>query len=192
MRLVRLPPPSLAAHRGEKRSQRGQSLVELGVTLPVLLLLFSGLLDVGRAYYFQVEASDASRDVARVAAAYSLGPTGQASVPGDAAICDEARADLSNVASVTCQFSTAPPPFATPSTIAPGSAVVIVYPATGSACSKASFCRDPADPPPSPPLRGTVTATVYYNFSLITPAVQQLASGGRILMEDQAQMVSAW
>ena len=181
----------LVRHGFDLRARRGQALTEIGVTLPVLLLLFSGLLDVGRAYYFQVEATDAARDAARVVAAYSVTSAG-VSVPDDTTICAEARADLSNVTSVTCQFSSTPPPFATPSGIGPNSAVVVVYPAAGTGCSKTSFCRDWSSPVPSPPIHGTVTVSVYYDFSLLTPAVQQLASGGRIVMRDQAQMVSAW
>ena len=34
-----------------KKGQRGQSLVEVTLALPVLLLILAGILDVGRAYF---------------------------------------------------------------------------------------------------------------------------------------------
>lgn len=49
------------------RSRRGQSLVEMAMVLPVLTLLTFGLVDFGRAYYFQVSITNAAREGARVA-----------------------------------------------------------------------------------------------------------------------------
>lgn len=48
-------------------SRRGQSLVEMAMVLPVLTLLTFGLVDFGRAYYFQVSITNAAREGARVA-----------------------------------------------------------------------------------------------------------------------------
>jgi len=41
--------------------QRGATLVELALLLPVFTLLFLGVLDVGRGYYFAMEVSNAAR-----------------------------------------------------------------------------------------------------------------------------------
>ena len=49
------------------RSRAGQSLVEMAMVLPVLVFLTFGLLDFGRAYYFQVSVTNAAREGARVA-----------------------------------------------------------------------------------------------------------------------------
>jgi Flp pilus assembly protein TadG len=49
------------------RSRHGQSLVEMAMVLPVLAFLTFGLLDFGRAYYFQVSVTNAAREGARVA-----------------------------------------------------------------------------------------------------------------------------
>jgi len=49
------------------RSRRGQSLVEMAMVLPVLAILTFGLVDFGRAYYFQVSVTNAAREGARVA-----------------------------------------------------------------------------------------------------------------------------
>ena len=43
-----------------KRS-RGQSLVELALVLPVLMLLLAGALDLGRLYYSQITITNAAK-----------------------------------------------------------------------------------------------------------------------------------
>ena len=47
------------------RGRAGQSLVEMAMVLPVLALLTFGLVDFGRAYYFQVAITNAAREGAR-------------------------------------------------------------------------------------------------------------------------------
>src|SRR5207247_4594346 len=49
------------------RGRAGQSLVEMAMVLPVLAFLTFGLLDFGRAYYFQVSVTNAPREGGRVA-----------------------------------------------------------------------------------------------------------------------------
>lgn len=56
----------LRCKRGTIRTQvleldRGASLVELAFVLPILALLFVGLLDFGKAYYLSIEVSSAAR-----------------------------------------------------------------------------------------------------------------------------------
>jgi len=48
------------------RGERGQSLVELALTLPVLLLLLVGLVEVGNALNAYITVVDAGRDGARL------------------------------------------------------------------------------------------------------------------------------
>jgi uncharacterized membrane protein len=52
-----------------KRKSRGQSLVEVALVLPVIVMMMLGLLDFGRAYYTIV----ALRDAADEGAAYAAG-----------------------------------------------------------------------------------------------------------------------
>ena len=56
-------PLQLARHR-----PRGQALVELGLLLPVLLLLLVGALDLGRVFYAQITITNAAKEGALVAA----------------------------------------------------------------------------------------------------------------------------
>ena len=52
----------------KRRGSRGQSLVEVALVLPVLVMLMLGLLDFGRAYYAVVALRDAADEGAAYAA----------------------------------------------------------------------------------------------------------------------------
>jgi Flp pilus assembly protein TadG len=63
--------PSLC-RRSTHATQRGQSLVEMALSLTMLLMLMAGVLDIGRAYYTYLSL----RDAAAEGAAYgSIHPT---------------------------------------------------------------------------------------------------------------------
>jgi Flp pilus assembly protein TadG len=51
-----------------KRNERGQSLTEMALVLPVLLFVLAGVLDVGRLYYVTVAITDAAAEGASYAA----------------------------------------------------------------------------------------------------------------------------
>ena len=55
---------------GLNKSERGQSLTELAIALPALLLLLMGLLDVGRVFWALVALKDAVSEGALYAASY--------------------------------------------------------------------------------------------------------------------------
>ena len=40
------------------RGRRGQALVELAISLPILVILVAGVLELGRGYSFAMETSD--------------------------------------------------------------------------------------------------------------------------------------
>jgi Flp pilus assembly protein TadG len=52
---------------GARRRRSGQSLVELALALPIILLLFMAIFDFGRAIFAFNTVSNAARDGARVA-----------------------------------------------------------------------------------------------------------------------------
>lgn len=66
-------PTSPARHR---RKSRGQSLVELAVALPILLLLMLGTLDLGRMFFDYIEMRNAVREGAAYAARYPTDSAG--------------------------------------------------------------------------------------------------------------------
>src|SRR5439155_13550803 len=58
-------------HRTETATRRrnlGQAFVELALVLPVLLVLFSAALDLGRLYYSQITINNAAKEGALEAA----------------------------------------------------------------------------------------------------------------------------
>ena len=73
------------------KTQRGQSIVELALLFPLLmmlLMLLMGLLDLGRAYYIMVALRDAAEEGASYAA---IQPTDEAEIKARAA---DASGDL--------------------------------------------------------------------------------------------------
>jgi TadE-like protein len=170
-----------------RRRSRGQSLLEFAVLSPVLLLLVMGMLDLGRAYYFEVLGTDAARDAARYATGYAPNvwpPVG----PGQTGICDLAKADLANdVSSVSCVYTTTLPaagrPYYPAGTYVPASGqalVVIACPAGTDACMGSAQT-----------LNTNVAVTVYYRFDLLTPGMSTLF-GPSLTFQNSAVMKSLW
>ncbi|WP_323097583.1 TadE/TadG family type IV pilus assembly protein [Intrasporangium sp. YIM S08009] len=57
------------------RRERGAAAVEFAIVLPVLFLVIAGIVDFGRAFYAQIELSNAAREGARTAVVLPLGST---------------------------------------------------------------------------------------------------------------------
>lgn len=51
-----------------KKNEKGQSLVEVALAMPILILIMAGILDVGRAYFTYISLSDAAAEGAAYAA----------------------------------------------------------------------------------------------------------------------------
>jgi hypothetical protein len=146
---------------------RGQSVAEMAVALPLLVLLLCGLLDLGRAYYSYVTVTDAARDGARMLVT-SSGGTG----PGSAAGCTAVKAAVVDLdTSPTCPTSGT----------SPAAADVLV----GITCPDAGACVGPSGGVP-------VTVDVYYGFQLLTPLIRSLVPGGVIALHGHAVMTSSW
>ncbi len=77
----------MVAHR-----ERGQSVVELAMLLPVLMLVMLGCLDLGRAFAVRMALANGAREGAHYAAMFPLPPAGTGDL---AAIRYEAERDLS-------------------------------------------------------------------------------------------------
>ncbi len=74
----KLPPAYVSPM--SKRSARGQSLVEFALTLPILLLILVGVVDLGRVYYSYMTVINASREGARYGAAHPIATPSEISV----------------------------------------------------------------------------------------------------------------
>lgn len=153
--------------------KRGQSLTEFALVLPVLLLLFAGSLDLGRAYYYGIAATGAARDGARVAVSQ---PSGQGKGPGWQAVCDAVRADLSaNISSISCGLSSGTP-------LVNQAVVVVTCPDAAHDCSNSG----------GTPVNADATVEVRYGFALVTPLLGWLVPSGVIQMHTAVQMVTSW
>jgi TadE-like protein len=171
------------------RSRRGQSLVEFAILSPVLLLLVMGLLDLGRAYYFEVVSTDAARDAARYGVGYPAG-----SVPvgyGATAICDLAKSDLIDVIDPSkVQCVTRPdlpaagrPYYGSGYTPAAGEAIVVIAcPPSTNGCTGASNGQT---------LNTNIGVTVYYHFDMATPGMSALF-GPSLIFQNSAVFTSTW
>jgi Flp pilus assembly protein TadG len=53
-------------------SQLGQSLVEFALILPILLIVFLGVLDLGRSFYTYIALTNAAREAARYTAVNNI------------------------------------------------------------------------------------------------------------------------
>src|SRR5689334_11347979 len=63
-------PDQATLQKTRRRGARGQSLVETAISLSVLLLVFSGAVDLGRAFYAWVQLNNAVSEGAHWAATY--------------------------------------------------------------------------------------------------------------------------
>ena len=169
--------PRLRRIGSRRRRSRGQSLVELAISLPVLIVLIAGVLELGRGYAFAVETSDAARDAAR----YVAGKTATTNGPGLTAMCSLVTADLASVTTnVSCptQVGHAPPfvagtDYTTP---VPGQAVVAVYCGTSSNCTGSVQTL----------YQSEVDVAVFYGFSDLN------ILGGGITIAGSSRATSSW
>ena len=160
-----------------RRKGSGQALVEFAITLPILMLLVAGLLELGRGYSFGVATSDAARDAAR----YVAGKTSSTNGPGLAAMCNIVTADLQAVTSnISCatQVLHAPPFVAGTDYTKPaaGQAVVVVYCGTSANCSGSTTTL----------YNSEVDVAVYYGFSDLN------ILGGGITITGSSRATTAW
>lgn len=51
-----------------RKAERGQSMIEVAIAIPLLILIVAGILDLGRAYFTYIALSDAAAEGAAYAA----------------------------------------------------------------------------------------------------------------------------
>ena len=162
--------------RGRRRSS--QALVEFAVTLPILMLLVAGTIELGRGYVYATATSDAARDAAR----YVAGKTSLTNGPGLAAMCKLVKADLAAVTStVSCPTTVAvKPPYTAPgnyTTPAAGMALVVVYCGSSTPACMGSVTL---------PYRSEVDVYVVYQFSDLS------LLGGGITIGGLSSATTSW
>ncbi len=159
------------------RRGRGQALVELAITLPILMLLVAGMLELGRGYAFGVATTDAARDAAR----YVAGKTSTTNGPGISSMCSIVTADLQAVTgNISCATQVLhAPPFVAGTDYTkpvPGQAVVAVYCGTSANCSGSVQTL----------YNSEVDVYVYYGFSDLN------ILGGGFTITGSSRATTAW
>jgi Flp pilus assembly protein TadG len=153
-------------------------MVEFAITLPILILLVAGVLELGRGYVFAIATSDAARDAAR----YAAGKTSTTNGPGLTNICNLIKADLAAVTStVSCPLTPVghAPPFTAGSDYTvpvAGQAVVAVY------CGASADCTGSV----TALVNSEVDVYVYYGFSDLN------LLGGGITISGSSRATTSW
>jgi len=160
-----------------RRRRRGQALVEFAISVPILVLLVAGVLELGRGYAFAMATSDAARDGAR----YVAGKTSTTNGPGLTNMCSLVTADLAAVTTtIVCptQVNHAPPFVAGVDYTAPvaGQAVVVVYCGTSINCTGSVTSLYESE----------VDVYVYYGFSDLN------LLGGGITISGSSRATTSW
>ena len=160
-----------------RRRRSGQALVEFAISVPILVLLVAGVLELGRGYAFAMATSDAARDGAR----YVAGKTSTTNGPGLTNMCSLVTADLAAVTTaIVCptQVNHAPPFVAGVDYTAPvaGQAVVVVYCGTSVNCTGSVTSLYESE----------VDVYVYYGFSDLN------LLGGAITISGSSRATTSW
>lgn len=172
---------------GRRRRKLGQAIVETALLFPVLCLLVMGSTDLGRAFYYSIEVTNAAREGARQGANYDV-VNGNASAT-HAAVVAAVRAEAPDLnlvepnpafAPVNCQVG---PPYA--------DAYYPTAPNTGYvfACFAPSITSPgPGDDTATTGVAGqTVRVTILYNFTPVTPVIENIS--GAIHVQATTTMV---
>jgi Flp pilus assembly protein TadG len=159
------------------RKSSGQAMVEFAITLPILILLVAGVLELGRGYVFAIATSDAARDAAR----YAAGKTSTTNGPGLTNICNLIKADLAAVTStVSCptQVNHAPPFVVTTDYAKPaaGTAVVAIYCGVSNDCTGSLTALSNSE----------IDVYVYYGFNDLN------VLGGGITISGSSRATTSW
>lgn len=173
--------PSQIAPRSMRR--RGQSAVEFALVAPLLFLLMFGIVDFGRAMYYQNEITNAAREGARIAILASNpcnsiygDPSGDCALPSATpagpTVCSAAEASGSLIANWTCGDNTST---ATPNTMptsgSPGHAYVDVAQGSTSTCPAPSSSASGVNTTPRSSGNLLISVTIHYYFQPITPII---------------------
>ena len=141
------------------RRKRAQALAEMAVMVPFLVIGMMGMLDLGRAFYYQISITNAVREAARYAvtphylglnpACNTAGPPGPSCVtPDDAAIQARVNQELQGTGFLV-------PPAAI--TVTPNQATRVTY-FNGA----------------TPTSQYPITVSASFKFTFITPIIAQL------------------
>ena len=96
----------MSARWGTKRGQRGASLLEFALTLPLFLVIIMGAMDYGYYLYVGVSATNAAREGARQCTLVSLGACGACNPTNAVTYMSGINLGSKTTATATCVNST--------------------------------------------------------------------------------------
>ncbi len=149
-----------------RSKERGQSLVELALILPVLILVLLGILDFGRAFYAYNAISNAAREGARYGTVHHENTDSDGFPPYDEPETIEGKA-VAQVFILDQEQFRVRVRFPDPARIDDAFCVANPY--------------DPACLNSDPGSGAPIEVTVVYRFQPLTPLVSQLIGGGPFL-----------
>jgi Flp pilus assembly protein TadG len=156
----------------QRRALSGQSLVEVAISLPVILLLALGVTDIGRAFYYREAVTNSARQALRVAVSPSqqatanalcVGSGGPTAVTVTTGISSGGGSIATIVNSAASESSNNGAPSG--SAITGGTISVTFHCLAGAAVTNATSNGGV----PSDPGSDSVTVRVTYSFAVITP-----------------------
>ncbi len=145
-----------------RKTERGQSLVELAISMTIILLLLSGLVTFGMAFFSYVSISDAAQEGA-LYASVNGDPSGTFPNSTITIICQQAR----NTSSTPVDFS---------SFTCNGSGSGNNIQVSGSACENGSNGAS----------ANAVTVTVTYNYTVFMPFMSGIIGSNTIPLKASA------
>jgi len=182
-----------------QRKKRAQSLVEMALIAPLLIMMLVSVIDFGRAAYDYSTLSAAVREGARQAAL--TGPTRMTDADVVAAVRKYAVGlSLAPAPCVNGVLTGSPWPPSTPSSAAPNTGVIyIVSGSSSSAGRNGAGGPAPANASGScaavnPAYAGhyPLTIKVVYNFQPLTPFVQQFLGSGSVYLTVASTMTTEY
>ena|SRR5437868_5911246 len=167
-------------HRLRRREERGQSLVEMALIAPFLLMILMMVIDCGRAVYTYTTLAAAAREGARTAITTGNSRPDNARVLG---------AVIANAIGLSLYAGACPNNTPAPSTLPnPETGVVYVGGGPGNSATNAPAGQAPAAANGScqavvPSYAGhyPLTVTVKYNFQPLTPFGAKFFPGGIVM-----------
>ncbi len=182
-----------------RRKRRGQSLVEMALIAPLLIMMLVSVVDFGRAAYVYSTLSSAVREGSRQAAL--TGTTRMTDADVVAAVKRYAVGlSLSAAPCVNGAQSGGPWPPVTPPGPSPNTGIVyIVSGSSNSAGINAPAGQAPANATgscaavsPAYAGRYPLTVKVVYNFQPLTPIVQQFLGSGSVTLTVASTMTTEY
>ncbi|MEO6797346.1 MAG: TadE family protein [Candidatus Dormibacter sp.] len=181
------------------RTKRGQSLVEMAMIAPILIMMLVSVIDFGRAAYDYSTLSAAVREGARQAAL--TGSTRSTNADVVAAVKRYAVGlSLAPASCVNGAYAGSSWPPSTPSSAAPNTGVIYIVSGSSSSAginapggqASAPAAGSCAAVNPADAARYPLTIKVVYKFQPLTPFVQQFLGSGSVTLTVASTMTTEY